>query len=70
MWINYALAMELNKKTEKVKVATLLMVIDKEAQKVLATFTGWENEDNNTKNINKASGGGSADAILSVQVAL
>ena len=41
--------MELNKKSEKIQVATLLTVIGEEAREVYATFTGWENEDDNNK---------------------
>ena len=48
-WRNYALAMELNKKSETIQVATLLTVIGEEAREVFATFTGWENEDDNDK---------------------
>ena len=41
--------MELNKKSETIQVATLLTVIGEEAREVFATFTGWENEDDNDK---------------------
>ena len=48
-WKNYALAMELNKKSEKIQVATLLTVIGEEAREVFSTFTGWDNEDDKNK---------------------
>ena len=40
-WSSYTLATELNDKTEKVQVATLLTVIGEEAREVFATFT-WD----------------------------
>ena len=46
-WINYALAIELNK-SEKVQVATLLTVVGEDACEVFATFT-WEVEDDSNK---------------------
>ena len=45
-WINYALAIELNKKSEKAQVTTLLMV--KDACEVFATFM-WEDEGDSNK---------------------
>ena len=42
--LNYSLAIELGKKSEKVQVATLLTVIGEEAREVFATFADWENE--------------------------
>ena len=47
-WTNYALAIELNKKSEKVQVATLLTVVGEDAREVFATFM-WENEGDNNK---------------------
>ena len=48
-WDNYTLAMELDKKPEKVQVATLLTIIGEEARDVFSTFTDWENEDSSEK---------------------
>ena len=49
-WNSYALATELNKKSEAVQVATLLTVIGEEARDVYSTFTDWAAEgDNNNK---------------------
>ena len=42
---NYSLATELNKKHEKVQVATLLIIIGEEARDVYSTSTDWESED-------------------------
>lgn len=47
-WQNYAIAIEVNKKSEQVQVATLLTVIGEEAREVFATFT-WEAEDDQNK---------------------
>ena len=47
-WINYALAIELNKKSEKVQVATLLTVVGEDAREVFATFT-WDDEGDSNK---------------------
>ena len=49
-WNNYSLAVELNKKSEAIQVATLLTVIHvgEEAQ-VFSTFTGWAAEGDNSK---------------------
>ena len=48
-WNNYALATELDKKSEAVQVATLLTVIGEEARDVFSTFTGWEDEGDKAK---------------------
>ena len=48
-WTNYALAIELNKKSEKVQVATLLTVVGEEAREVFGTFTNWVNEGDDNK---------------------
>ena len=48
-WDNYTLATELDKKPEKVQVATLLTIIGEEARDVFSTFTDWENEDSSEK---------------------
>ena len=40
-WNSYALATELNKKSEAVQVATLLTIIGEEARDVYSTFTDW-----------------------------
>lgn len=48
-WDNYTLATELDKKAEKVQVATLLTIIGEEARDVFSTFTDWEDEDSSTK---------------------
>ena len=42
--LNYSLAIELGKKSEKVQVATLLTVFGEEAREVFATFADWEND--------------------------
>ena len=39
----------LDKKPEKVQVATLLTIIGEEARDVFSTFTDWENEDSSEK---------------------
>ena len=44
-WTNYALATELNTKSEAVQVATLLTVIGEEAREVFSTFTDWVDDD-------------------------
>ena len=44
-WTNYALATELNTKSEAVPVATLLTVIGEEAREVFSTFTDWVDDD-------------------------
>ena len=48
-WENYALAMELVEKDEKVQVATLLTVIGEKAREVYSTFTDWEREGDHKK---------------------
>ena len=48
-WDNYTLATELDKKAEKVQVATLLTIIGEEARDVFSTFTDWADEDSSTK---------------------
>ncbi len=48
-WTNYALATELNKKSEEIQVATLLTVIGEEAREVFSTFTGWAAEGDDSK---------------------
>ena len=40
-WENYARALELDKKSEAVQVATLLTVIEEEARDVFSTFKDW-----------------------------
>ena len=47
-WSNYALATELNKKSEPVQVATLLTVIGEDARDVYSTFD-WADEANRNK---------------------
>ena len=48
-WDSYALALELDKKTQKVQVAILLTVIEEEAREVFSTFTNWNAEGNEAK---------------------
>ena len=48
-WNSYALATELDTKSEGVQVATLLMVIGEEARDVYSTFTDWANEGDENK---------------------
>ena len=48
-WTNYAMATELDKKPEAVRVATLLTVIGEEARDVLSTFTDWAEEVDGTR---------------------
>lgn len=47
-WDSYSLATELNKKSEAVQVATLLMIIGEQAQDMFSTFT-WESTKEATK---------------------
>ena len=47
-WTNYALATELNKKSEAVQVATLLTMIGEDARDVYSTFD-WSDEGDKTK---------------------
>ena len=48
-WTNYAMATELDKKPEAVRVATLLTVIREEACDVFSTFTDWAEEGDVTR---------------------
>ena len=48
-WNSYALATELETKSEGVQVATLLTVIGEEARDVYSTFTDWANEGDENK---------------------
>ena len=48
-WNSYALATELDTKSEGVQVATLLTVIGEEARDVYSTFTDWANEGDENK---------------------
>ena len=48
-WNSYSLATELNEKSEKVQVATLLTVIGEEARDVYSTFTDWTEEGDQDK---------------------
>ena len=48
-WENYALATELNKKTQPVQVATLMTVIGEDAREVCSTFTNWDEEGDDKK---------------------
>ena len=48
-WNSYALATELNKKSEAVQVATLLTVIGEEARDVYSIFTDWAAEGDEKK---------------------
>ena len=41
--------MELNKKSERIQVATLLIIIGEEAREVFTMFAGWENQDDSNK---------------------
>lgn len=43
-WMNYAIATELDKKSEAVQLATPLTVIGEEARDVFSTFTDWAEE--------------------------
>lgn len=45
-WDSYTLALELNKKAQKVQVVILLTVIGEEAHEIFSTFTNWNAEDN------------------------
>ena len=47
-WVNYALATELNTKSEPVQVATLLTVIGEEAREVFSTFV-WTTDGDSAK---------------------
>ena len=48
-WNSYALATELETKSEGVQVVTLLKVIGEEARDVYSTFTDWANEGDENK---------------------
>ena len=48
-WSSYSLATELNKKSEKVQVATLFTILGEEARDVFSTFTGWNEEGDQDK---------------------
>ena len=48
-WTNYAMATELNKKSQAVQVATLLTVIGEEAREVFSTFTDWASDGDDAK---------------------
>ena len=48
-WSSYSLATELNKKSEKIQVATLLTVIGEEARDVFSTFNDWTDEGDSEK---------------------
>ena len=48
-WDNYALAIEITKKPEAVRVATLLTVIGEEAHEVFSTFPDWTEEGDRNK---------------------
>ena len=43
-WTNYSQTLELDKKDQKVQVATLLTVIGEDAHEVFSTFTNWESD--------------------------
>ena len=48
-WSSCSLATELNEKSKKVQVATLLTVLGEEARDVFSTFTGWTEEGDQDK---------------------
>ena len=48
-WNSYALALELDKKDQKVQVAIFLTVIGEEVQEVFSTFTDWTTEGDDSK---------------------
>lgn len=48
-WDNYSLAMELDKKSHGIQVATLFTIIGEEARDVYLTFADWADEDDKTK---------------------
>ena len=48
-WTNYAVTMELDKKSQQVQVATFLTVIGKDAREVYSTFTDWRREGDESK---------------------
>ena len=47
-WQNYAIAIEVNKKSEQVQMAMLLTVIGEEARELFTTFT-WEAKNDQKK---------------------
>ena len=49
VWNSYALATELDTKSEGIQVATLLTVIGEEARDVYSTITDWANEGEETR---------------------
>ena len=51
VWENYALATELNKKSEPVQVATLLTLTGEEAREVYSTFNTWRIQKKNTEDM-------------------
>ena len=51
VWENYALATELNKKSEPVQVATLLTLIGEEAREVYSPFNTWRIQKKNTEDM-------------------
>lgn len=48
-WTSYALALELDKKSQAVQVVTLLTVISEDACEVYSTFTEWDAEGDESK---------------------
>ena len=48
-WTNYALALELDGKSQAVQVATLLTVIGEDAREVYSTFSNWDAEGDEAK---------------------
>ena len=48
-WTNYAVATELDKKSQQVQVATFLTVIGEDTREVYSTFTDWRTEGDESK---------------------
>ena len=48
-WRNYALATDFTEKSDAVQVAERLTAIMEEAREVFSTFSGWENDEDQTK---------------------
>ena len=48
-WTNYAVATELDKKSQQVQVATILTVRGEDAREVYSTFTDWRKEGDESK---------------------
>ena len=48
-WLNFSLAIKLNKKPEAVQVATLFTVVGDEAREVFTTFTDWAEDRDDAK---------------------